>query len=98
MDISVLKKLEGKVLIWSGEDQEQPIFYLIFDDLSTVAIENYTPIDDGPNLAAAIVAQNLSYAQDILKLNELLNSRKKVPDDQPIARVVEKTDPETAGS
>jgi hypothetical protein len=75
MDISDLKSLVGKKLIWCGIDEEA--FFLLFEGFSMISITDWTRLTDSRLVLEAILKDNLENAQSILALKKLLEEGEK---------------------
>ena len=70
MDISDLKRLVGKKLIWVGMDEEA--FFFLFEGFQMISITDWTEIKDSKEALQAILIDNLESAKSIMDLKKLL--------------------------
>jgi hypothetical protein len=72
MDISVVKKLVGKRLLWIGNDPENGFTYLLFEDMNAFAIEGGEMIQNGSDVMNKILKENISEAENVVSLKNIM--------------------------
>jgi hypothetical protein len=70
--LAEMETFHGKKLMWSGWDEEMECFCLVFEDFSTISVEEISTIPDGRRVAQSYIEKNLKQAQQTLALKDML--------------------------
>jgi hypothetical protein len=70
-----LNKIVDKKLIWCGYDENQEIFYLFFEGMDAIAVQEASIIADGKVVAEKILEEKLDEANHLLKLKSIVDAK-----------------------
>jgi len=75
VDISQLKGLVGKKLLWVGRDPETGFNYLLFDDMAAVCVDDYNVVSEASPVMIKILGENLADAQNVVDLKAIMEKQ-----------------------